>query len=542
MADITHRYTISDARRLEVLHQAALAITAELSLETVLQRIVDSARELARASYGALGVADESGRILQFITSGITPQARAALGDPPQGHGLLGALIKERIVLRVPNIAKDPRSHGFPPNHPRMTNLLGVPLIFQGRVVGNLYLTNKRGAPDFDDDDVQLISMLAAQAAVAIANAQLYEEMQRQYQIAEARRIQLQTIVNRIPLAVVISNETGRRALINDAGREMFGDLVSDTDQNVFPYTNVEGFYHPDGARYQRGQLPLDVALREGQILHDREIVLRRPDGSRRTILSNTAPLEDAQGRRAGAVGVFRDITAVKEADQLKDDFLSLVSHELRTPLTTIHGGARTLRRHVAGMPMETIEGLLDDIAGESERLVRLVNNMLDLSRIRVGRLALETEPCRLGPVIRHGYQAAAAALADRVVTLRIDEGLPLVDCDADRIEQVMRNLLENAGKYVPPGGQVTISAYAEDGYVRTTVADNGPGIAPDQVAHIFERFYRVDEGGGTARGAGLGLYLARHLIEAHGGRLWVESQVGQGSAFSFTLPISREV
>jgi signal transduction histidine kinase len=537
----SHPEVARGERQLEALHQAALAITADLTLESVLQRIVDLARDLAGATYAALGVADERGRLVQFLTSGITPEARAALGPIPRGHGLLGALIRERRVLRVPNIAKDPRSVGFPPHHPRMTNLLGVPLIFQERVVGDLYLTDKRGAPDFDDDDARLVAMLAAQAAVAIANARLYAAMQGQYREAEARRQQLRTILDSIPSPVVIADERGRRILTNGAGRALFGDLADDPGGDAFPYTEVVAFAHPDGTPYPRGELPLDVALRTGEAIHEHEIVAVRRDGGRRTLLVNAAPLPGERGGRAGAVAVFRDITAAKEADQLKDEFLSLVSHELRTPLTTVLGAARTLRRHRERLDAATRDGLLDDIGGEAERLGRLVGNMLDLSRIRAGRLRLETEPFRLGPVIRRVLDLVGPALAGRAVVVRLPGDLPPVEGDAARVEQVVRNLLENAAKYVPDGGRVEVGARADGPMVIATVADDGPGISPEHLERIFERFHRVEASARRAPGAGLGLYLARHLIEAHGGRLWVASAPGRGSAFSFSLPIAQE-
>jgi signal transduction histidine kinase len=380
--------------------------------------------------------------------------------------------------------------------------------------------------------------MLAAQAAVAIANANLYETMRQQYQLAEARRQQLQTIIDSIPDGVVIADAAGKRVMINAAGRALLGDLAPPTDQQTFPYTGATNFLYPDGRPYPRQELPLDVVLRERQILHDVEVVVPRPDGRTRTILLNAAPLFDASERLDGAVGVFRDVTLTKEAEQLKDDFLSLVSHELRTPLTTIQGGARTLLRHHHHLDTTTLESLLGDIAGEAERLTRLVGNMLDLSRIRAGRLQLETEPVRLDRVIRRAHAATAPKLAGRQVTLHLADDAPAVEADADRIEQVVRNLLENAARYVPVGGQVTITTRVEKPVMVTVVADNGPGIPTDQLTRIFERFHQVEGPSPTSGGAGLGLYLSRHLIEAHGGKLWVDSQPGLGSAFSFSLPI----
>lgn len=163
-------------RQMAAVNSSMTAISRGLDLSQVLQNIVDAARELGQAHYAALGVSDDHGRITDFITSGITPAQRSAIGPLPQGHGLLGALITEASPMRVSNISRDPRSQGFPPHHPPMTSLLGVPIVSNDRVVGDLYLTDKIGAPEFSQDDQELLSILARHAAVAIDNSHLYEE------------------------------------------------------------------------------------------------------------------------------------------------------------------------------------------------------------------------------------------------------------------------------------------------------------------------------------------------------------------------------
>src|SRR5687767_12952292 len=172
------------SEQMAALHTAALTLTKEIDLATVLQSVVDEARTLVKAQYGALGVLEkESNYIDQFIVSGITPQQRAVLGTPPRGHGLLGALIKTGEPIRVPKISEDPRSVGFPPNHPPMRSLLGVPIAFQGEILGDLYLTDKLNPAGkvtaFSEQDQQLLEMFATQAAIAIKNAQFHRQSQQ---------------------------------------------------------------------------------------------------------------------------------------------------------------------------------------------------------------------------------------------------------------------------------------------------------------------------------------------------------------------------
>jgi len=172
------------------LIEAGMALASELSLDAVLQRIVELAVDLTDARYGALGVLTPDGRAIEdFITVGITPEQRAALGDPPVGHGLLGALTREPHPIRIPNIAADPRSVGFPPNHPPMTSLLGARIIGRGTVFGNIYLTDKQGAEMFDEEDERVLVVLATQAAIAVENARLYDETERRGR--ELQRLQV---------------------------------------------------------------------------------------------------------------------------------------------------------------------------------------------------------------------------------------------------------------------------------------------------------------------------------------------------------------
>jgi signal transduction histidine kinase len=164
--------------RAERLIRSGLTLASDLSLETVLQRIVDEAVDLTDATYGALGVLGEDGGIAEFVTTGISAEQRAAIGDPPTGHGILGLLIRDPRPIRIPNLADHELSHGFPPNHPEMTSFLGAPVSSRGTVFGNLYLTNKKGAPEFDQEDEDALVVLAAQAGIAVENAHLYAEAQ----------------------------------------------------------------------------------------------------------------------------------------------------------------------------------------------------------------------------------------------------------------------------------------------------------------------------------------------------------------------------
>ena len=224
------------------------------------------------------------------------------------------------------------------------------------------------------------------------------------------------------------------------------------------------------------------------------------------------------------------------------DELLSILSHELRAPLTTIKGSSRTLLRHGDRLDAETTRQLLADIDGEADRLHRLIDNLLDLSRAGAGPGALRTEPTAVDVLVRRVVGDASARAGQRRLRARVAAELPRPAVDAVRIEQVLRNLIDNAIKFSPPGSAIDVTAAvraAESGpEIVVSVADQGPGIAPEYQERIFERFFRVEPDGMSVSGAGLGLAICRRFVELHGGRIEVVSAVGQGATFRFTLPL----
>jgi signal transduction histidine kinase len=251
-------------------------------------------------------------------------------------------------------------------------------------------------------------------------------------------------------------------------------------------------------------------------------------------------PLRDGRGDVAGAVAVGHDVTAYRQLDRLRTSFVSDVSHELRTPLTAIKGFVETLQDGAADDP-QVRDRFLGTVATETERLIRLTNDLLLLTRADAGRLDMQFEST---DVVASARRAAAQlrnhARQKRVALNVVSPAEPLLArADPDRIHQVLVNLLDNAIKFTPAEGRVSVSFAAADEQVSCTIADTGLGIPAEEVPHLFERFYRGDRS--RARddesGAGLGLAIARAIVEAHGGRIWVESQVGQGTATTFTLP-----
>jgi signal transduction histidine kinase len=232
-------------------------------------------------------------------------------------------------------------------------------------------------------------------------------------------------------------------------------------------------------------------------------------------------------------------LEAQRELARMQDEFISTISHELRTPLGFIKGYVTTLLRDDTSWDEEEREEFLRIIDDEADRLRELIDNLLDSSRLESGSLSMTLEPAPLGPVIRDSVQRLEGAHPEVQIELEMAEELPRVRLDPTRIAQVLDNMLNNAHKYAP-GSPVTVRVLAKPDRMRIEVVDRGPGIPPEHTAHLFERFFRMPQSS-TIRGTGLGLYISRKIIEAHGGEIGVDSQPGEQTTFFFELPLETD-
>jgi PAS domain S-box-containing protein len=345
----------------------------------------------------------------------------------------------------------------------------------------------------------------------------------------------LLTIIENLPEAIVIADAAGRISVCNHTAEDLWGRSAGDATLEELP--QVYGLCHPDGRALPWRETPLAQAILQGIPGTARELLIRRADGGDRPILSNCVPILDGQGRPAGAVEVFQDISRLKEIDRLKDDFINTVSHELRTPTTTIRGGALTLIRRGDSLDDTTKRQLLRDMSEEAERLHILVEDLLSLSRSQAG-MQLTTEPIIPHRFINHMVLERGPRVGDHPLTVTVPPNLPMVEADPFCLEQIFRNLLENAVKFSAGGHRIEIEAEEADGEVVFSVLDRGTGIPARDVDRVFEPFYRSDEViNAGAQGAGLGLAVCERFARMQGGRIWAEARDGGGTAFRFTVP-----
>jgi PAS domain S-box-containing protein len=248
----------------------------------------------------------------------------------------------------------------------------------------------------------------------------------------------------------------------------------------------------------------------------------------------------DRQGMLKGGFGTVQDITQLKQAEKIKDDFIGLVSHELRSPMTVITGAINTALTEAERLSPEETHQLLKDAAAESETLSNLLTNLLELSRVQAQRLVLHSEAINVRKIVQEAVDKIKRQSAAHKFVINLPRRLPPVEADPLRLERILYNLLENAVKYSPSGGEVWVSAKPDGEQLVIGVSDQGIGISRADQAKLFAPFQRLEKRPSGVRGVGLGLMVCRRLVEAHGGRIWVESKPGRGSNFFFTMPLSQ--
>ncbi|HEU0014885.1 MAG TPA: response regulator [Longimicrobium sp.] len=323
----------------------------------------------------------------------------------------------------------------------------------------------------------------------------------------------------------------GYTQFLNDAAGRMLGrDPVSAVGRPVEAVLGLQA----DAAG---GPDPIRATLAGGGAVHVADAAFRRADGTRFPTEYSCTPIREG-GRVTGAVITFRDVTERREVERMKDEFISVVSHELRTPLTSIRGSLGLLAAGKLGEVPEKGRRMLDIAVQNSDRLIRLINDILDIERIESGRVTMELRPADAAELAAQAVDVMAAMAERGGVHLVLRATPQRVLADADRVLQVLSNLLSNAVKFSPPESEVAVEVGREGDDVVFRVRDAGRGVPADRLESIFERFQQVDSSDSRQKGGtGLGLAISRSIVQQHGGRIWAESAPGQGSVFTFTLP-----
>jgi PAS domain S-box-containing protein len=489
-------------------------LTTELDPAAVLDEVVQQAPELVNADACAIRVLEDNELV---VNAAVGLGADAVLGTRVAASSLLsGDVLQSRSPVALEDAASDSRMRALDPmlssGH---TAFLGVPLGGPEGVTLGVLAVYAREPRAWRQEEIEAMLALAASTSAALANAELYQRVALEKERSFA-------ILANIADGIVAVDRDGRVVLWNDAAQKITG----------VPADNALG---------RAADEILSSPLESGSEtpLGDRIVAIMR--GREEVYLSVTeAVMQDPAGAVAGRIFAFRDISADRLVEQMKSDFVSTVSHELRTPLTSIYGFAETLLRQDVLFGEAERATFLGYIASESQRLTQIVDALLNVARLDTGDLQVNLAPTDVRDVVDEVVQSAqeAGTNGHRFVLDLPPEPLPAT-ADRDKLRQVFSILVDNALRYSPEGGTVTVGLERKEGSIEVSVADEGIGIPQADQEQIFRKFYRGADAEARSGpgGTGLGLFIARGLVTAMGGRIWVESREGEGSTFAFALP-----
>ena len=522
--------------RISALSAASLRISASLDLETVLNEVVESARALTGARYGAIATIDEAGAPQDFVTSGFTADEHRKLVEWPDGPRLFEFFRDLPGPLRIPDVPAHVRSLGFSPDRLPSKTFQGTPMRHLGVHVGNFYLVEKAGGEAFTDEDEEVLVLFAAQAATAIANARTYRAEQR-------ARADLEALIETSPVGVVVfDGQTGDLVSLNREARRIVEGLCL-PGQSAELLLKTITCRRADGREVALDRLPLARALSGAETVRAEEVVLSVPDGRRVTTLINATPIhgpDGPDGALASVVVTLQDLAPLREVERMRAEFLGMVSHELRAPLTSIKGSAATVLRASRLFGPAEVAQFFRIIDEQADRMDSLIGDLLDAGRIDTGTLSVAPEPSDIAALVDQARGTFVSGGGRHTVRIDLPPDLPRVMADRQRTVQVLNNLLANAGRHSPESAPIRIAAEREGLDVAVSVADEGRGIAPDHLGQLFRKYTAAgDRESGV--GGGLGLAICKGLVEAQGGRIRAESGgVGLGARFTFTIPVAE--
>jgi signal transduction histidine kinase/GAF domain-containing protein len=503
-------------REATTLYKVSNQLMRTLNLDQVLKKVLDILQKFfGYLNCAILLVDEEAGELEVKAARGylreIVGKVRFKIGQ----EGIVGWVAAHKTALNVPDVTQDSRYvEGMEETRSEMT----VPMMAGDKVIGVLDVQRSE-VNAFNDDDLRVLSSVAAQAAIAIERARLYFAERRLHTAIAEERAKLEAIIRGASDAIFVTNEGGRVLLMNPAAEQAF---------DVEPGTWVDR--------------PLKTVIKDAALLALWRTCLTEGD-----FCSDEIPLADGRTLYAqltpvagvGQMAIMRDITHLKELDRMKSEFVSTVSHDLGSPLQAIQIMAELIPK--LGPVNQDQRDAVDDIIRMIAKTATLVRDLLDLGKIEAG-VEMEMEPSQLATVVNEavGFLEERAKAKEIVLQITLPQALPLVMGNPVRLGQVVTNFVSNAIKFTPDGGMVTISAWGTEGEVAVEVRDTGIGVAPEDQAHIFDKFYRAKSPQVSGiEGTGLGLAIVKSIVEGHGGRVWVESELSQGSTFGFALPIA---
>lgn len=503
-------------RQRDYLLEISRALTQELDLEKLLARILGIAIEMMAGQAGLITLKEEDGW-----------RVATAHGIAPAFLSYLTPLLAEEKVRELDVQELNRMLKGLTYTVSKgLLNGVGLPLSAHGQFIGVIFIF--RNYPDlFSTNDRRLLQSFADQAAIAVYNAQLYGQVTYEKQRMDA-------LLDSAADGILILNADRTIERVNASFEKMIRlnreDLTGKPHDEIIRWArDPQGTTLEDAEQGGWPLTPNATLYVEGDIERDEPPTL--PVGV------TYAPLLSEDGKLRNILASVRDITHFRTAEEIKSSFISIVSHELRTPVALIKGYASTLNRDDAKWDRSTVNDSLAVIEEEADRLSRMIDDLLDASRLQAGGLSLSRADVSLPVLTERQIERFLTQTDKHTIVADFPEDCPIILGDENRLAQVLSNLISNAIKYSPDGGEIRIGGQVRPEQIIICVSDEGPGIDPRDLPHVFDRFYRSTEAVKQTQGAGLGLFLARAIIEAHGGRIWVDPKPASGARICFSLP-----
>lgn len=527
---ITDRLNIIDG-----LFEICEAVLDETELSSALQMIAERAAAAVKAELTAVGLIDWSAKELHYIQSFGTLADRITGASTPLTKSVRTLVSRSGKPVVINEVASDGRIPEDAIAEWGIRSLLVVPMKIRKKVIGALLAANRDGGP-FETRDLRVFETIANYGAAAIAHADLHAKAQAARSQLEDEKTKVEAVLAQLGDGVVVSDVQGRVIIVNRAAEKIVG-LQHD---EIIGKSLVE--LHPPHYRMEVETIMIELSRSKpaAGLFWEQNINL----SEKKTVRTNMRPVFLKSGAFAGMATLIQDITESVALNEAKTEFISTVAHELRTPLTSLKGSLGLILGGAVGDVEPGIREMMGIAENNCNRLIRLVDDMLDVAKIETGHLTFEMDIISVQDRARSavGQMKQFADEQDVKLSVKVTGHPHKVVGDGDRIEQVVTNLLSNAIKFSPAGGLVEVTVRQLHGYVKVSVADHGLGIPSSEQKKVFDKFYQVNcRNRSGITGSGLGLAISKGIIEQHGGKISVKSTVGKGSTFSFMLSVPGE-